>query len=80
MAVAEESLDTQLERIGRQARAASDALRGMSRAIKDQALLLIADRLVEARERLQAENEKDLVAGREKGLSSALLDRLELTD
>jgi glutamate-5-semialdehyde dehydrogenase len=32
------------------------------------------------RERLKAENEKDLAAGREKGLSGAMLDRLTLND
>ena len=34
----------------------------------------------EKREFIQAENRKDLTAGREKGLSAAMLDRLELSD
>ena len=79
MAVATLSLTEQLEQMGRQARTASDALRGMSRRIKDAALLEIATRLVAETERLRAENAKDLAAGKERGLSGAMLDRLELT-
>ena len=73
-------LQKELETIGRQARAASDQLRGMSRSIKDAALRSIAIRLRDERDRLKTENAKDLAAGREKGLSEAMLDRLELTD
>ncbi|HFQ90963.1 MAG TPA: glutamate-5-semialdehyde dehydrogenase, partial [Desulfobulbus sp.] len=39
-----------------------------------------ADLLLEERESLARENEKDLAAGREKGLSQAMLDRLALSD
>jgi len=80
MANTEEPLAEQLEKIGRRARAASDGLRGLSRKVKDAALLDIARRLVAARSEIQAENAKDLEAGRAKGLSGAMLDRLELTD
>jgi len=73
-------LNATLESMGRRARAASNALRSLTRAPKDTALREIAQRLRDARERLQAENAKDLAAGREKGLSSAMIDRLELTD
>lgn len=69
----------ELARIGRQARAASDELRSMSRGVKDAALLEIARRLRVSHDLLRAENEKDLAAGRDKGLSGAMLDRLELT-
>lgn len=47
---------------------------------KNTALLRIADLLDQQRAFIQAENAKDLVAGREKGLSLAMLDRLELSD
>lgn len=40
----------------------------------------MADLLQEQKQFIQAENEKDLAAGREKGLSAAMLDRLALTD
>lgn len=66
--------------IGRQARAASDALRGLTSGVKDSALIAIAQSLRNSRAALQQANEKDLAAGREKGLSGAMLDRLELTD
>ncbi len=71
-------LKTVLERIGRQARMASDALRSLSRSVKDAALLAIAERLRAQCGVIIAENAKDLATGREKGLSAAMLDRLEL--
>ncbi len=73
-------LQDELERIGRHAREASDALRSLSRTVKDRALRVVAERLRAERETLKRENAKDLEAGRAKGLSSAMLDRLELTD
>ncbi len=80
MAVTERDIHEELEAIGRNARAASAVLRSMTRATKDAALRSIATRLRAAKADLQAANAKDLAAGREKGLSTAMLDRLELTD
>lgn len=74
------SVEQELLTIGRQARAASNGLRSLSRRVKDAALIEIARRLRAEGARLKAENAKDLAVGREKGLSSAMLDRLELTD
>ena len=65
--------------VGQKARAASRALAASNSGQKNQALNSIADFLDDGREALIAENRKDLVAGGEKGLSEALLDRLELT-
>ncbi|WP_457675850.1 glutamate-5-semialdehyde dehydrogenase, partial [Thiolapillus sp.] len=65
--------------LGRRARAASRALAAASTGQKNDALNAIADRLDADRACLAEENRKDLEAGREKGLSEALLDRLELT-
>ncbi|MBI2425663.1 MAG: glutamate-5-semialdehyde dehydrogenase [Candidatus Hydrogenedentes bacterium] len=79
MAVAT-TLQQELEQMGRQAVQAAHALRSLTRAPKDQALQDIAARLRAERTRLKAENAKDMAVGREKGLSSAMLDRLELTD
>lgn len=70
----------ELELIGRRARAASNALRSLSRAVKDKALLTIASDLRTSGERIKEANTRDLEAGRAIGLSSAMLDRLELTD
>ena len=51
-----------------------------STAEKDAALERVAANLLDAREELKAANARDLEAGREAGLSAAMLDRLELTD
>ncbi|MET0046056.1 MAG: glutamate-5-semialdehyde dehydrogenase [Candidatus Thiodiazotropha sp. 6PLUC3] len=65
--------------LGQQARLASRTLAGIPTAKKNSALEEIAAELDRARDGLMVENEKDLLNGREKGLDSALLDRLELT-
>ena len=80
MATAEKSLQDELQTIGKQAREASDALRSMSSAVKNDALMKVAQLLRDFKAPLQIENAKDLKAGAEKGLSKAMLDRLELTD
>lgn len=81
MAIAEnETLATQLAAYGERARAAAHKLRSLSSAVKNAALLDIAARLRDNRDALKAANAKDLAAGRDKGLSGAMLDRLELTD
>jgi glutamate-5-semialdehyde dehydrogenase len=66
--------------LGRQARAASRRLAAASTAEKNNALQAIAADLAANRAALMAENRKDLKAGAAKGLASALLDRLELTE
>lgn len=68
----------ELETIGAQAREASAELRSLTRKVKDHALREAARALRDNTAQLQAENAKDLAAGREKGLSAAMLDRLEL--
>ncbi len=65
--------------MGERARKASDELRPMTRGTKDKALLAAAAALRGNAGRLRAANDQDLEAGREAGLSPALLDRLELT-
>jgi len=60
--------------------AASRALAAVPGRQRDDALRAIADALEASREHLQTENAKDLEAGRVNGLSSAMLDRLDLTD
>ncbi|MEN8214205.1 MAG: glutamate-5-semialdehyde dehydrogenase [Pseudomonadota bacterium] len=67
-----------MQQLGEQARAASRQLAAAATAQKNGALNAIADDLDDNRNTLIAENLKDLDAGREKGLSDALLDRLEL--
>jgi glutamate-5-semialdehyde dehydrogenase len=60
------------------ARAASRSLAGMSSALKDAALLRVADALEERTPEILEANARDLEAGRESGLSDALMDRLAL--
>ncbi|OQA27333.1 MAG: Gamma-glutamyl phosphate reductase [Verrucomicrobia bacterium ADurb.Bin345] len=61
------------------ARDAAQILRSLSPAVKNAALFNAAQGLRAAGPELKAANERDLEAGRAKGLSSAMLDRLELT-
>ncbi|HHI97497.1 MAG TPA: glutamate-5-semialdehyde dehydrogenase [Thermodesulfatator atlanticus] len=69
-----------VQEVGRKAKEASRALAYLSTDIKNQVLLDVAERLRGERAYLQEENEKDLAAAREKGLSAALIDRLTLSD
>ncbi|SHF66377.1 glutamate-5-semialdehyde dehydrogenase [Marinomonas polaris DSM 16579] len=74
------SLESYMNRIGQQARAASRLLAKASTKQKNMALFAMADALENARPRLIEENVKDMENGRAKGLDSALLDRLLLND
>ncbi|HLT64464.1 MAG TPA: glutamate-5-semialdehyde dehydrogenase [Pseudohongiella sp.] len=65
--------------LGAQARAASRVMAAASTASKNAALLAMVDAIDSSRAALQAANELDLQAGREKGLDAAMLDRLALT-
>jgi len=69
-----------MTQLGQQARDASRQLIKVDTNKKNQALLFIATAILDSRAALIAENEKDLAAGREKGLDDALLDRLALND
>ncbi len=66
--------------LGQKAREASALIAKADTGIKNQALMAIASALESARPVLREANELDLENGRQKGLDSALLDRLELTD
>ena len=62
------------------ARQASITMARLSSGAKNDLLVAMADALIAATRELIAENGKDLAAGREKGLSDAMLDRLMLND
>jgi len=74
------SLEDMIRTMARDAKKASRGLRSLERGQKDDALLKMAEKLVAARERIIAENQKDLSAAEDAGLSSAMLDRLTLND
>jgi glutamate-5-semialdehyde dehydrogenase len=61
------------------ARVAAIDLAAATRAEKDRALLLMADRLVERAEDIAAANAVDVNNARDNGLSEAMIDRLTLT-
>src|SRR5919202_1146283 len=62
-----------------QARAASIDLAAATRAEKDAALLLMAERLVERTDDIVAANAEDVEKARSSGMSDAMIDRLALT-
>jgi len=68
-----------LERV-KKAKEASRVLARLSTEVKNRALMTMADLLERKAELIKEENAKDLECGKEKGLSSALLDRLLLDD
>ena len=70
----------QVSRIATDARQASLVMAQLSTSIKNEMLLKMAEALTGQAAQLVAENAKDLAAGREKGLSSAMLDRLMLDE
>ena len=69
-----------LENIGINAKKAARALANATSAQKDQALLLIAEAIEQSASEITAANGKDMEAGRQKGMSSSLLDRLMLDE
>ncbi|HGE72321.1 TPA: glutamate-5-semialdehyde dehydrogenase [Candidatus Poribacteria bacterium] len=62
------------------AKQASRILAKTSTSAKNNALNAMADGLLSAKDELKRENEKDIAYAKEKGLSSALIDRLTLND
>jgi len=65
--------------MGKNARSAARVLSGAAPAQKNDALNKVSGSLRNSADKLMAENEKDLRAGEKAGLTSAMLDRLELT-
>jgi glutamate-5-semialdehyde dehydrogenase len=62
----------------REARGAARKLSGLSSAVKNAALVAMADRLVSETSTLISANQKDLEAAKRLGLSKAMIDRLTL--
>ncbi len=66
--------------LGKKAKEASKKLAIIDTNTKNAVLTAVAKALIEKKDLIKAENKKDLEYGKEKGINSALLDRLELTD
>jgi len=75
-----ENVQQYMQSVGSQARRAGRQVSRATTGAKNQALLAMACAIEAGRERIQQENARDLEAGRQRGLSEALLDRLTLTD
>ncbi len=69
-----------MESMAKKAKDAARKVSVISTDLKNKVLLSTARKLEGAKSKLQQENRKDLERGKEKGLSSAFLDRLELSD
>ena len=74
------SVQETVESLAIEAKKAARKLGFESTTRKNNVLLRMAEMLLEQKDFIQSENEKDLKAGREKDLSAAMLDRLALTD
>lgn len=72
-------ISAQMRELGQRARAGSRLMAAADTSAKNAVLSSIAVAIDNARQALADANAKDLVAGRDKGLSGAMLDRLELT-
>jgi glutamate-5-semialdehyde dehydrogenase len=66
--------------IASKAKKASRELARLSTDKKNAILLSVSEKIIQEKARLQEENQKDLKAGEEKGMSSAFIDRLRLSD
>ncbi|RWU11792.1 glutamate-5-semialdehyde dehydrogenase [Pseudidiomarina gelatinasegens] len=66
------------EQISQRAAVAARAVANLSEAKKNQVLQRMADAIRDMQSDILEVNEKDMAAGREKGLSDAMLDRLQL--
>ena len=69
-----------IEEMGKKAKEVSKKLLTLDTRIKNKALVMIAEELINKKEEIKEANRIDLENGRKEGLSFALLDRLELTD
>lgn len=68
-----------ISEMAKAARKASFSVANLSTVQKDAALTAMAAKLIERTDLILVENEKDLIAGKENGLSDAMIDRLRLT-
>jgi len=73
------TISNYMQSLGQSARAASRLIAAADTGQKNAALLATGEALDEAREQIRGANQQDLAAGRDAGLSAALMDRLELT-
>ncbi len=73
-------IQTLIAKMATEAKKAAREVAKLSTTVKNDVLLRTAERITEAREKLQEENEKDLIKAKHKGVTSAFMDRLRLSD
>ncbi|MBA3008427.1 MAG: glutamate-5-semialdehyde dehydrogenase [Proteobacteria bacterium] len=73
-------IDESIQLMAQKAKKAARTLISLSTETKNNLLRQMAEALEEKRPFIQQQNQKDLLAGQKKGLSAAMLDRLELSD
>jgi len=73
-------IDESIQLMAQKAKKAARTLISLSTETKNNLLRQMAEALEEKRPFIQQQNQKDLLAGQKKGLSAAMLDRLELLD
>ena len=73
-------LRMELEGKGRQAKAAARQLAVLSSTVKNRALIAMAEALEKSNKEILCANAVDVAEGQRKGLSAALVDRLQLTE
>ncbi|MCX5870500.1 MAG: glutamate-5-semialdehyde dehydrogenase [Deltaproteobacteria bacterium] len=76
----QQEIDNSIRLMAQKAKKAARSLISLSTETKNTLLRQMAEALEEKRPFIQQENQKDLAAGTQKGLSAAMLDRLELSD
>ena len=69
-----------IEEKGKKAREGARRLATLSTAVKNNALIAMAEAIELDADRLKRENRKDIEAGKARSLSSAMIDRLTLND
>lgn len=74
------AIEQMIQEMARKVQGASQDLACLSTAAKNLVLTDVARFLESDKKQIQQENLKDLASGRERGLSAAMLDRLELSD
>jgi len=74
------SIESTITKIAKQARTASIEMAKYPSEKKNEALQKIADQIVKNADHIKTENKKDLESAKEMGLTSAMLDRLTVTD
>lgn len=73
-------VQTLITKMAKEAKEAAREVAKLSTTVKNDVLLRTGERIIEDRGKLKEENEKDLTKAKEKGVTSAFMDRLRLSD